>query len=134
MRLSPGTVAIALMLIARGASPQTAASSAAAQNSGKAVGRPTVGNGIEGEWRGALQAGESQLNLVLHLSAEKSGQIQAKLDSPEQGSPERSRSSVGVVRFERTTSCTQSRPSTKLRYTPSGFSQHIHGSRARATR
>ena len=25
---------------------------------------------------------------------------------------------VGVVRFERTTSCTQSRPSTKLRYTP----------------
>src|SRR5215813_5831183 len=41
--------------------------------------------GIEGEWDGALQAGEMQLKLILHLSGEKAGELHAKLDSPEQG-------------------------------------------------
>jgi len=77
--------AIALMLMARGAFAQVAASSAAGQNSTKMAARPVAGSGIAGEWEGGLQAGESQLKLVLHLSAEKSGEIQAKLDSPEQG-------------------------------------------------
>ena len=76
---------IVLMLIARGAFARAAASSPAMQDPTKAAMRPAVGSGIEGEWEGALQAGESQLKLVLHLSAEKSGEIHAKLDSPEQG-------------------------------------------------
>ena len=63
---------------------QTPAKQASAQNATRTVARPS-GSGIDGEWEGALQAGESQLRLVLHLSTEKSGQVRAKLDSPEQG-------------------------------------------------
>lgn len=77
--------AIGLMLMARGAFAQVAANAGAGQTSTKMAARPAAGRGIEGEWEGALQAGESQLKLVLHLSAEKSGEIHAKLDSPEQG-------------------------------------------------
>ncbi|HWZ97637.1 MAG TPA: alpha/beta fold hydrolase [Candidatus Dormibacteraeota bacterium] len=40
--------------------------------------------GIEGEWEGALQIGEAQLKLVLHVSGEKAGELHAKLDSPDQ--------------------------------------------------
>ncbi len=66
--------AVALTLMAQGAFGQTFSSSPARQNPEKAVARPAAGSGIEGEWEGALQAGESQLKLVLHLSAEKSGE------------------------------------------------------------
>lgn len=41
---------------------------------------------------------------------------------------------VGVVRFERTTSCTQSRPSTKLRYTPVGAADYTRPRRHRNAR
>jgi pimeloyl-ACP methyl ester carboxylesterase len=40
--------------------------------------------GIVGEWEGTLQAGEAQLKLVLHLSAEKDGKLRARLDSSDQ--------------------------------------------------
>jgi uncharacterized protein len=36
---------------------------------------------LEGEWTGTLQAGETQLQLVLHLSKNSQGEWQAKLDS-----------------------------------------------------
>lgn len=42
-------------------------------------------SGMDGEWEGKLRVGESELKLVLHLSGEKTGEIAAKLDSPEQG-------------------------------------------------
>src|SRR5579859_8013951 len=41
--------------------------------------------GIDGEWEGTLHVGESELKLVLHVSGEKTGEMAAKLDSPEQG-------------------------------------------------
>ncbi|MBS1839763.1 MAG: alpha/beta hydrolase [Acidobacteria bacterium] len=74
--------AIGLMAIVPGTLAQSS-SGGGVQNTAKTA-RPAMGGGIEGEWEGALQAGESQLKLVLHLSAEKSGEIHAKLDSPEQ--------------------------------------------------
>jgi pimeloyl-ACP methyl ester carboxylesterase len=40
--------------------------------------------GVVGEWEGALQVGEAQLKLVLHLSGEKAGELRARLDSPDQ--------------------------------------------------
>jgi fermentation-respiration switch protein FrsA (DUF1100 family) len=64
---------------------QTPAKQAPAQSATKTVARPNTGGGIDGEWEGALQAGESQLKLVLHLNTEKDGELRAKLDSPEQG-------------------------------------------------
>ena len=36
---------------------------------------------LEGEWTGTLQAGETPLQLVLHLSKNSQGEWQAKLDS-----------------------------------------------------
>lgn len=46
---------------------------------------PTRAAGIDGEWEGTLHVGESELKLVLHVSGDRSGEIAAKLDSPEQG-------------------------------------------------
>jgi pimeloyl-ACP methyl ester carboxylesterase len=40
--------------------------------------------GVAGEWEGALQVGEAQLRLVLHLSGQKAGELHARLDSPDQ--------------------------------------------------
>lgn len=64
------------------ASGQTAAKPATAAKGTAAVART---NGIDGEWEGAMKVGESELKLILHVSSEKSGEIAATLDSPEQG-------------------------------------------------
>jgi uncharacterized protein len=41
--------------------------------------------GVTGEWRGALKVGATELHLVLHVSSDKSGALQASLDSVDQG-------------------------------------------------
>ena len=46
--------------------------------------RPARSASLEGEWAGTLQAGETQLHLVLHLSKDAKGAWQAKLDSLDQ--------------------------------------------------
>jgi uncharacterized protein len=61
---------------------QTAVKPATAPKGTAAV-RPS--GGIDGEWEGAMKVGEAELKLVLHVSGEKSGEIAATLDSPEQG-------------------------------------------------
>jgi len=59
---------------------------------------------VVGEWEGALQVGEAQLKLVLHFSGEKSGELRARLDSPDQAVYGLEASSVvheqGNLRFE----------------------------------
>src|SRR5258708_30218546 len=58
--------------------------SALAQQSSAAAPRntqPSHSSSIAGEWAGTLQAGETQLHLVLHLSKDAQGAWQAKLDS-----------------------------------------------------
>src|SRR5215470_1293346 len=65
---------------------------------------PSRASGIDGEWEGALHVGEAELKLVLHVSGEKSGQLRAKLDSPDQAVYGMDVTSVtkeqGVLRFE----------------------------------
>ena len=46
---------------------------------------PARTSGFEGEWEGALHIGEAELKFVLHIGRDKSGELNAKLDSPEQG-------------------------------------------------
>jgi len=61
--------------------------SALAQQSSAAAPRntqPAHSSSIAGEWAGTLQAGETQLHLVLHLSKDALGAWQAKLDSLDQ--------------------------------------------------
>jgi len=61
--------------------------SALAQQSSAAAPRnsqPAHSSSIVGEWAGTLQAGETQLHLVLHLSKDAQGAWQAKLDSLDQ--------------------------------------------------
>src|SRR5258708_37874206 len=61
--------------------------SALAQQSSVAAPRntqPAHSSSIAGEWAGTLQAGETQLHLVLHLSKDAQGGWQAKLDSLDQ--------------------------------------------------
>src|SRR5262245_17001722 len=41
----------------------------------------THGTSLEGDWSGTLQVGETELQLVLHLSKDTQGQWHAKLDS-----------------------------------------------------
>ncbi len=65
-----------------GASGQTPAKTPPAKAPGATASRPA---GIDGEWEGTLRVGESELKLVLHLRGEKTGEIVARLDSPEQG-------------------------------------------------
>jgi pimeloyl-ACP methyl ester carboxylesterase len=84
-RIVKAAVTFALSgFLAANAYAQSAAKQAPAQSVAKAT-QSGAANGIDGEWEGALQAGESQLRLVLHLSTEKSGEVRAKLDSPDQG-------------------------------------------------
>jgi len=40
--------------------------------------------GVQGEWDGELAVGEARLKLVLHVTSEKSGEVRARLDSPDQ--------------------------------------------------
>lgn len=83
------------------ASGQTPAKPGPAKAAVTAASRPA---GIDGEWEGTLKVGESELRLVLHVSGDKSGQIVAKLDSPEQGVYGMETSSVSkeqnILRFE----------------------------------
>ena len=61
--------------------------SALAQQSSAAAPRntqPAHTSSIAGEWAGTLQAGETQLHLVLHLSKDAQGGWLAKLDSLDQ--------------------------------------------------
>jgi uncharacterized protein len=41
--------------------------------------------GVAGEWRGVLKVGAMELHLVLHVSSDKNGALQASLDSVDQG-------------------------------------------------
>src|SRR5262249_50100243 len=59
---------------------QTPAKQAPAQTAQSA----SRASGFDGEWEGTLHVGEAQLKLVLHISGEKSGEVSARLDSPEQ--------------------------------------------------
>jgi pimeloyl-ACP methyl ester carboxylesterase len=45
----------------------------------------TARAGIDGDWTGTLDAGETKLHLVLHLSRDTKGAPRATLDSPDQG-------------------------------------------------
>src|SRR5256885_1113577 len=60
--------------------------------------------GVQGEWEGDLVVGEARMKLVLHVSGEKSGELRARLDSPEQSVYGMEASAVsqalGTLRFE----------------------------------
>ena len=60
--------------------------------------------GVQGEWEGELVVGEARMKLVLHVRGEKGGELQARLDSPEQSVYGMEASAVsqaqGTLRFE----------------------------------
>jgi uncharacterized protein len=60
--------------------------------------------GVQGEWDGELAVGEARLKLVLHVTSEKSGEVRARLDSPDQSvygmEATGVRQEAGTLRFE----------------------------------
>ncbi len=70
---------ILAMALADGSALAQQSSAAAPRNT-----QPVHSSSIAGEWAGTLQAGETQLHLVLHLSKDAQGAWQAKLDSLDQ--------------------------------------------------
>jgi uncharacterized protein len=78
------TVIAAMMLAVIGTCPVVAGNPAGQREEAIPAGQSTR-TGIEGDWSGAMQAGDAQLHLVLHISRDAQGNLSGTIDSLDQG-------------------------------------------------